>query len=175
VKSPVWICCLLALLGAHANAKTNGRYTPSRVIELNGDALTIADIVDIAEDHATIMVSANGMNRIRRARGVIDHYIDRGLPAYGITTIYGADFQTTLPPEAMRRFGRINIIQEATKVGDGSLPLVDRGSTQAAWALLVNSFARGYSGASPETGGDIGHACQRWADTRECRVWKLHR
>jgi histidine ammonia-lyase len=64
--------------------------------------------------------------------------------------MYGADFQTMLPPDAMRRFGRINIIQEATRVGDGSLPAVDPGTMRAAWALLANSYARGFSGASPD-------------------------
>jgi histidine ammonia-lyase len=122
----------------------------SRVVVLNGDRLTIADIVDIAEGRAAIAVSAEGMERIRLARGVVDHYIDQGLPAYGITTMYGADFQTTLPPDVMRRFGRINIIQEATRVGDGTLPLIDRGTMRATWALLINSFARGFSGASPD-------------------------
>lgn len=122
----------------------------SRVIDLNGDRLSIADIVAIAEGRATIAVSAEGMERIRLARDVVDHYIDKGLPAYGITTMYGADSKTTLPPAAMRRFGRINIIQEATRVGDGTLPLVDKGTMRAAWALLVNSYARGFSGASPD-------------------------
>ena len=122
----------------------------NRVVVLNGDRMTITDIVDIAEDRASMAVSAEGMERIRLARGVVDHYIEKGLPAYGITTMYGADFQTTLPPAAMKRFGRINIIQEATSVGDGTLPLVDRGTMRAAWALLVNSFARGFSGASPD-------------------------
>lgn len=121
-----------------------------RVIVLNGDRLTIADIVDIAEGRASIAVSAEGMERIRLARSVVDRYIDQGLPAYGITTMYGADFQTTLPPAAMRRFGRINVIQEATQVGDQTVPLVDRGTIRAAWALLANSFARGFSGASPD-------------------------
>jgi histidine ammonia-lyase len=55
-----------------------------------------------------------------------------------------------IPQSTARRFGRINIIQEATRVGDGTLPLVDRGTLRAAWALLVNSFARGFSGASPD-------------------------
>jgi hypothetical protein len=50
----------------------------------------------------------------------------------------------------MLRFGRINIVQEATKVGDGTMPIVDTGTMRAAWALLANSYARGFSGASPE-------------------------
>jgi histidine ammonia-lyase len=119
-----------------------------RVLELTGEDLTIADVVDIAEGRANIEVSDAGMERVQKARAVVDHYIDEGLPAYGITPMYGADFKTTLPPDQMIRFGRINIIQEATRVGDGSQPLVDTGTMRAAWALLVNSYVRGYSGAS---------------------------
>ncbi len=90
------------------------------------------------------------MGRIEAALAVVDHYIDAKIPAYGITTMYGADFKKTLPPSQIVRFGRINITQEATRVDDGNLPVVDDGTMRAAWALLANSFARGYSGASPD-------------------------
>ena len=138
----VLLLSLIAMLCA------DGARAATRTIVLNGDAMTIEDIVDIAAGEATVELSSGGRKRIAAARAVVDHYIDAGLPAYGITTMYGADFQTTLPPEEMRRFGRINIVQEATRVGGGLLPLVDKGTMRAAWALLVNSYARGYSGAS---------------------------
>jgi histidine ammonia-lyase len=141
---------LMALFLVFAGGTAGAADTAVRAIVLTGDSLTVADIVDIAEGRATIEISPEGVERVRQARAVVDHYIEQGLPAYGITTMYGADFQTTLPPETMKRFGRINIIQESTRVGDGSLPLVDPGTMRAAWALLVNSYARGYSGASPE-------------------------
>jgi histidine ammonia-lyase len=120
-----------------------------RVIELDGKSLTVADIDDIAHARATVEISDDGLERIAAARAVVDHYVDAKLPAYGITTMYGADFKTTLPPDEMLRFGRINLIQEATRVGDGRLPIVDTGTMRAAWALLANSYARGFSGASP--------------------------
>jgi len=141
---------LAAFLVLWAPAVLPAEFAPTRTVVLNGGGVTVADIVDIAKGRAAIEVSAEGWARIAAARAVIDHYIAEGLPAYGITTMYGADFQTTLPPEEMRRFGRINIVQEATRVGGGLLPLVDRGTLRAAWALLVNSYARGFSGASPE-------------------------
>jgi histidine ammonia-lyase len=121
-----------------------------RVIVLDGSSLAIGDIIDIANARATVEISEDGMDRIGKARAVVDHYIENKLPAYGITTMYGADFKTTLPPDDMKRFGRINLIQEAIRAGDGTLPIVDTGTMRAAWALLANSFARGFSGASPE-------------------------
>jgi hypothetical protein len=117
-----------------------------RVIELDGSHLTIADIVAIAHARATVKITEDGMARIAAARRVVDHYIDAKLPAYGITTMYGADFKTTLAPAQVKRFGRINLIQEATHVGDGSLPIVDTRTMRAAWALLANSYAAASSG-----------------------------
>ncbi|HEV8155904.1 MAG TPA: aromatic amino acid lyase [Gaiellales bacterium] len=121
-----------------------------RVIQLDGKSLTIADIIDIANAKARVEFAPAGIDRINAARAVVDHYIAAKLPAYGITTMYGADFKTTLSPAQMLRFGRINIVQEATRVGDGTMPIVDTGTMRAAWALLANSYARGFSGASPE-------------------------
>ena len=40
----------------------------SGVVVLNGDRVTLANIVDIAEGKASIEVSAEGMERIRRRR-----------------------------------------------------------------------------------------------------------
>jgi histidine ammonia-lyase len=115
---------------------------------LDGDSLTVEDIVTIANGAAAVRLSPAAEGAINRARAVIDYYIEAKLPAYGITTMYGADFQTTLSPADMQRFGRTNLIQEATRVGDGTMPIVDTGTMRAAWALLVNSYARGTSGAS---------------------------
>ena len=69
-----------------------------RVVVLAGDRLTIADIVDIAEGRANVEMSADGMARVRSARAVIDHYIDQGLPAYGIPSWNPSPTPTTALP-----------------------------------------------------------------------------
>src|SRR5262249_18417204 len=96
---------LLLVIAGAGGAASEEQATPvqppakaSRVVVLTGDGLTVAEIVDIADGRAAIAVSAEGMERIRSARAVVDHYIQQGLPACGITTMYGADFETTLPP-----------------------------------------------------------------------------
>jgi len=85
----VWLLLAPAGLGeARAQGQVAGApVAATRVVVLTGDRVTITDIVDIAEGRASIAVSTDGMERIRSARGVIDHYIDQGLPAYGITTM----------------------------------------------------------------------------------------
>src|SRR5262245_56875007 len=99
VPAPCALALLLVAAGAASGEQIATAPAPApggRVVVLTGDRVTIADIVDIAEGRASVEMSADGMKRIRSARAVIDHYIDQGLPAYGITTMYGADFQTTL-------------------------------------------------------------------------------
>jgi hypothetical protein len=58
-----------------------------RVIQLDGQSLTIADIIDIANAKARVEFALDGIDRINAAREVVDHYIAAKLPAYGITTM----------------------------------------------------------------------------------------
>lgn len=120
------------------------------VIVLTGDDLSIDDIEKIAQNRADIKMSPDGWKRIEAAHRVVDSYVENDIPAYGFTTQFGQDFDVILPQDEIKRFNRINLIQEATKIGDGLQSTLDPGVARAAWALLVNSYAKGFSGVSPE-------------------------
>lgn len=124
------------------------RSNDKEVIVLTGDDLSLDDIEKIADDRADIEMSSDGWERISAAHKVVESYVEKGIPAYGFTTMFGQDFNVVLPQEEIKRFNRINVIQEATTLGDGSQPALDRGVARAAWALLVNSYAKGFSGVS---------------------------
>jgi len=141
---------LLDLLGA-----TPAFAAKREVIALTGNDLTLDEVVKIAENKADIAISPEGMQRIEAANNVIQQYVDKKIPAYGINTMYGQDWDVTLPVPEIKRINRINLVQEATKLGDGSEPFIDPGIVRAAWALLVNSFAKGFSGASPGLAKEI--------------------
>jgi len=127
-----------------ANAETR------EIIVLTGNDLTLEDILKIAENRADIRVSPEGIKRIKAANDVIQYYVENKIPAYGVNTMFGSDHDVTLPVEEIKRFNRINVHQEATKIGDGSRPIVKTEVLRAAWALMVNSYARGFSGPSYE-------------------------
>ncbi len=124
--------------------------TEREVILLTGKDLTLDEVVKIAENRADIAISSGGMQRIEAARKVIKHYVDEKIPAYGINTMYGQDFGVTLPQSEIKRINRLNLFQEATNIGDGSQPYLEPSIVRAAWALMVNSYATGFPGASPE-------------------------
>jgi histidine ammonia-lyase len=119
------------------------------VILLTGSDLTLDDVVKIAENRADVAIAPAGMARIEAARKVIQHYVDAKIPAYGVNTMYGQDFGVILPTSEIKRINRINLFQEATKIGDGSRSFIDPAIIRATWGLLVNSYAKGLSGVSP--------------------------
>ncbi len=125
------------------------------VIHLNGQSLTLDDVVKIAENRADIAIAPDGMARIEAARNVIQHYVDDKIPAYGINTMYGQDFGVILPEAEIQRINRINLVQEATIIGHGPQAIVPAETVRAAWALMVNSYATGFAGASPELSEEI--------------------
>ncbi len=139
--------CLTFALGTllhTSQAVAQGRET----ILLNGHDLTLDEVVRIAENRADIGISPAGMTRIKAARQVIQRYVDNHIPAYGVNTMYGQDVDVILPQEEIERWNRVNVFQEATSIGDGSRPILTTGVIRATWALLVNSYAKGFSGAS---------------------------
>ena len=119
-------------------------------ILLNGSDLTLSAVARIAENQADVAISPQGIARIKAARKVIDHYVDNNIPAYGVNTMYGQDVDVALSQDEIERWNRTNVFQEATDIGDGSRPFLKPSVIRAAWALLVNSYAKGFSGVSIE-------------------------
>ncbi len=104
--------CLVLVTASLTTAAANDR----NVVLLNGQDLTLDEIVLIAAGEADISIAPDGMTRIKAAHQVIQHYVDNKIPAYGINTMYGQDFGVTLPQSEIKRINRINLIQEATKI-----------------------------------------------------------
>ena len=144
------ICLVLGVAGLTPAAASD-----RDVVLLNGQDLTLDEIVSVAAGEADIAIAPDGMTRIKAAHQVIQHYVDNKIPAYGINTMYGQDFDVTLPQSEIKRINRINLIQEATKIGDGSRAFIEKSVVRATWTLLVNSYAKGFSGASPELAEEL--------------------
>jgi len=116
---------------------------PRETIVLNGSDMTLADVVKIAENRADIRLSPDGVERIKVARQAVQQFVDKGIPAYGVNTMYGQDVDVVLSQDQIERWNRVNVFQEATVIGDGSRALLAPGVVRATMALLVNSYAKG--------------------------------
>ena len=150
VRLALTICIVLTSVGSIAAAAGQ-----RDIVQLNGYNLTLDDVVRIAAGDADIVIAPDGAERIKAAHAVIQHYVENDIPAYGINTMYGQDVAVTLSQSKIKRFNRINVFQEATTVGDDSQSYLKPSAIRATWACLVNSYAKGFSGASPELAAEI--------------------
>jgi histidine ammonia-lyase len=58
-------------------------------IVLDGNSLTLEQIVAIADDHATVTLADTARAAVQRARAVVDDVAARDEPSYGINTGFG--------------------------------------------------------------------------------------
>ena len=67
-----------------------------KTISLDGESLTIEDVVAVAESRAAseggvhVKIAAEAQEKIQRARRAVEEFIERGEIIYGVTTGFGA-------------------------------------------------------------------------------------
>ena len=59
-------------------------------VVLTGDDLYIEEVVRVARRGARVAVSREALDRVRRAREVVEHVLERGDPVYGMNTGVGS-------------------------------------------------------------------------------------
>lgn len=117
------------------------------VIVIDGDSLTIADVVAIARNEATVALSDDAKNRIAVAREVVERAVNERIPVYGLNTGVGSQKDYALGPEDIAAYNNKLIVAHATTIAGGTL---NREEVRATLAVQVNMFARGASGVRLE-------------------------
>ena len=117
------------------------------MILLDGNSLTLDQLLAIADDRALVGLAAAALDRVRAARAVVDRKAAGDTPVYGINTGFGSLAEVPIPRESLAAL-QLNLIRShAAGVGD---PLPAR-SVRAMMALRANVLAKGYSGIRPAT------------------------
>jgi histidine ammonia-lyase len=117
------------------------------VIEIDGNSLTIDGLVAIARESAPVTVTAAARGRVDAARAVVDEYLRRDAPAYGINTGFGNFAEVRIPAESLDAL-QLNLLRShAAGVGEPlAVPFV-----RAMMALRANTLAKGFSGIRSTT------------------------
>jgi histidine ammonia-lyase len=117
------------------------------MIYLDGNSLTLDDLVSIAYDSTPVGLTEPARVRVRAARAVVDAFALRDAPTYGINTGFGSFAETRVPPEDLATL-QVNLLRShAAGVGDPlPIPVV-----RAMLALRANVLAKGFSGIRLET------------------------
>jgi len=111
-------------------------------IVLDGDTLTIADVIAVSREFAKVGVSATGEKRIAASRAVVEKVLKSEQPVYGISTGFGEFSRIFISCQEREKLQRNLILSHAAGVG----PLLPEDAVRAAMLLRANSLTKGYSG-----------------------------
>jgi histidine ammonia-lyase len=117
------------------------------MILLDGDSLTLEQLVAIADGGVQVGLAAPAAQRVDAARAVVDRKASGDTPVYGINTGFGALAETAIRHDELGTL-QLNLLRShAAGVGE---PLPVR-AVRASMALRANVLAKGYSGIRRST------------------------
>ncbi len=113
---------------------------------IDGQGLTITEVVAVARRYATVTLGDQAIQRIRSARAIIEKVASEGQKVYGVTTGFGHLSKVRIPSEQLVDLQHNLLRSHSAGVGE---PLSEE-VTRAVMLLLAASLARGHSGVRPE-------------------------
>ena len=115
------------------------------MLELNGQKLSLAQVVDIAGGEGHVSLSAAARERVEQSRRVVEEIVAEGRTVYGVNTGFGKLSDVRIEPSQLREL-QLNLVRSHS-CGLGS-PLSEA-EARAMLLLRANVLAQGYSGCRP--------------------------
>src|SRR5829696_6833008 len=115
-------------------------------VTLTGDDLTIEDVVRVARRGAVVEVSRQALDRVRRARDVVDRVLERGDLVYGMNTGVGSLSRYRIPFENLEQFSVRLVSRHTTHQGSE----IGAEIVRAMMATRANGMSKGGVGVRAE-------------------------
>lgn len=115
-------------------------------IVLDGNGLTVEQVVRIARDHEPVELHPDALARIRACRAMLERKIQAREIMYGVNTGIGEFSEVVLTDEQVQQFQRYLIYNHSAGIGEPAPEEYVRG----AMAGRINVHAHGNSGCRPE-------------------------
>jgi len=115
------------------------------MLQLNGQQLTLQQIVDVAEGRQQVALAADARARVERARQVVQDIVTQGRTVYGVNTGFGKLSDVSIDRADLIQL-QLNLVRSHS-VGLGE-PLSEA-EARAMLLLRANVLASGFSGARP--------------------------
>lgn len=119
---------------------------PDKIL-LDGNNLTIEQVVDVARGTLPVGLSATAVKRMNKSREWVERAVREGKIVYGVTTGFGAFQNVTISPDKLRELQRNLILSHCAGVGE---PFTEE-IVRAMMLLRVNALAKGFSGIRVST------------------------
>jgi histidine ammonia-lyase len=117
------------------------------MILLDGESLTVEQLLAIAEHREPIALTDTARERVRAARAIVEARARGDEPAYGINTGFGSFAEVRIAADALETL-QLNLLRShAAGLGD----LLPARTVRAIIALRANVLAKGFSGISLDT------------------------
>jgi histidine ammonia-lyase len=117
-----------------------------RTVTVDGDALALADVVEVARGRALAELGDKVADRMAPSRRVVVDAVRRAAVVYGVTTGFGALADVTVGGGDLARMQLALLRSHAAGTGE---PLPDE-AVRALLLLRARTLAAGYSGCRPE-------------------------
>jgi histidine ammonia-lyase len=114
-------------------------------VEISTHGVSFADIIAIARDNATVMISPVALNAMQKSRDHVEGLAASDTPVYGISTGFGALATRHVSQELRTQLQRSLIRSHAAGVGEP----VEREVVRALMALRLKTLASGKTGVRP--------------------------
>jgi histidine ammonia-lyase len=111
-------------------------------ISIDGDSLTIEDVIAVARNGAKVALEERAKERVRESRRVLEKLFQENQVIYGVNTGFGQLSNIRIPVEETRQLQSNLIRSHSAGVGK---PL-DTETVRAMMLLRTNTLAKGYSG-----------------------------
>ena len=117
-----------------------------RTVIVNGDALSVQDVIDISRGDARAELGPDVPARMEPSRLVVLGAIAGDAPVYGVNTGFGALADTRVGEQDLRTLQGAIVMSHAAGTGE---PL-DDATVRAVLLLRARTLAAGYSGVRPD-------------------------
>lgn len=116
-------------------------------ILIDGNSLTIEDVVKIARDNYKIELTKDALDKVTKARELVDKLVEEEKISYGITTGFGKFSDVVISKGDSQKLQKNLIMSHSCGVGN---PLSEE-IVRAIMLLRVNNLSKGYSGIRVKT------------------------
>ncbi|SFH92324.1 histidine ammonia-lyase [Tindallia magadiensis] len=116
-------------------------------VRIDGNSLTIEEVVEVARNNAPVALTEESVEKIHRARKVVDDFVQEEKVIYGITTGFGKFSDVVISKEEAKQLQKNLIMSHACGVGEPFEEEISRGIM----LLRANALAKGFSGVRLET------------------------
>ncbi|MDO5040901.1 MAG: histidine ammonia-lyase [Peptoniphilus sp.] len=116
-------------------------------IIINGENLTIEEVVEVARFHALVEIEAEAIERVKKSRAIVEEIVEQERVVYGITTGFGSLSEVSISKEDTTQLQENLIRTHSSGFGN---PLSEE-EVRAVMLIRINSLVKGQSGIRLET------------------------